>query len=73
MGRTAPSRMTTNALEGRREKGGRFELDPHSSMSREVEDIDRGLYQFGRKWLKKKKKKTSYWLLYPFVQSSLCH
>ncbi|CAH2246745.1 jg8805 [Pararge aegeria aegeria] len=43
-------------LEGRREEGSRFELDPHISMSREVEDDEGGLHQFGQKSLKKTKK-----------------
>ncbi|CAH2237176.1 jg11149 [Pararge aegeria aegeria] len=55
MGRKAPSRKITNALEGRREEASRFELDPHNSMSREVEEVEAGIHQFGRKRLKKKK------------------
>ncbi|CAH2260581.1 jg18270 [Pararge aegeria aegeria] len=44
MGSKTPSSTTTNAIEGRREEGGRFESDPNTLMSRE--DV-RGLHQFG--------------------------
>ncbi|CAH2270075.1 jg16535 [Pararge aegeria aegeria] len=40
MRRKAPSRRNTNALEGQREEGSRFELDLHSSMARAVEDVE---------------------------------
>ncbi|CAH2238164.1 jg22092 [Pararge aegeria aegeria] len=54
MGRKEPLRTITKALEGRRKEG--FELDPDSSMTREVEDVKGGLHLFGRKRLEKKKK-----------------
>ncbi|CAH2215584.1 jg20077, partial [Pararge aegeria aegeria] len=53
MASKAPSGTATNALQGRREECSRFELDPHSSMSREVEDVEGGLYQCGDKRLRR--------------------